>query len=651
MEYLRAQGERKCWKLLCWWLVVVAALGLSGVEMAQGQLTPADLVLVVNDDSPTSVYVADLYRQYYPSITDAQVVHLSGLADCGGAGSTPADEIVTRSQFDSLIANPIRQHLIANDMVNSTKAIVTTAGLPYRIEDQTYGNLVNPASSQPYSSSQIGYVRAASVESELSMLFQLEGSGNPNPASTYDRIVNPYQGYRSNIDQFDRDIVNDDRRAGMTWSYPRQLSGAAAVPIMEGQRSRDSSDYGKYDRVFSAGDIYLTTRLDGPKVQGQSAIFAVHDMLERSQRASSSEYGVNPAQAVAVLDDSAGVGLNSNRIYNIPGDAVYLEQETGSQPPPDTYTPEIRDDYDSGFKQMTGQDVVNGVLNQGSMANANGVAVLLDKQAGERLNQDDLADTHKAVVGLASLGKHGDEGSGSDYLTSEGPDGGAVFNMAYGSVFASVESFSAVTMFADEETGVAPQNKIVDFLSIGGSGAIGHSFEPYADAVVNTEFLLYNMLADEDGDGYADMTFAEAAFTALPYLSWSEVVLGDPLMRLAYGPGGIARAERLLGDVNLDRIVDMADLALIQEILAGSGLGTATLGDEFYNDLMDLNYDGQVTAYDGWALTTRWQAGDRDDLGQGYNHNPEPASLALLGMGAWGVFRRKRSYINKLHRR
>ena len=63
------------------------------------------------------------------------------------------------------------------------------------------------------------------------------------------------------------------------------------------------SMFGTINRKFNAGDMYLTARLDGPKKQGQSAIFAVRAMLERAKRASSPSYGVNPLQAVAVLDD------------------------------------------------------------------------------------------------------------------------------------------------------------------------------------------------------------------------------------------------------------------------------------------------------------------------------------------------------------
>ena len=51
------------------------------------------------------------------------------------------------------------------------------------------------------------------------------------------------------------------------------------------------------------------------------------------------------------------------------------------------------------------------------------------------------------------------------------------------------------------------------------------------------------------------MTFVEAAFTGIPYLSWSEIVIGDPLMQIAYGPGEDMSWEQKEGDVNQDGYV------------------------------------------------------------------------------------------------
>ena len=73
--------------------------------------------------------------------------------------------------------------------------------------------------------------------------------------------------------------------------------------LMEGSDPENGYNFGRINRHFSAGDMYLTCRLDGPKMTGKSAIFAVRDMLERAKRASSGAFGIKPSQAVAVFDD------------------------------------------------------------------------------------------------------------------------------------------------------------------------------------------------------------------------------------------------------------------------------------------------------------------------------------------------------------
>ena len=123
------------------------------------------------------------------------------------------------------------------------------------------------------------------------------------------------------------------------------------------------------------------------------------------------------------------------------------------------------------------------------------------------------------------------------------------------------------------------------------------------------------------------MSFLEAAFSGIPYLSWSEVVLGDPLMQVAYGVGGLA-GERLEGDVNLDGVVDYNDITLGSLALGGE------LGDEgIYNDLIDINRDGSITYYDLWLASNN--LGNVDFYGQGYYGEslpiPEPVSILLLG--------------------
>jgi hypothetical protein len=108
--------------------------------------------------------------------------------------------------------------------------------------------------------------------------------------------------------------------------------------------------------------------------------------------------------------------------------------------------------------------------------------------------------------------------------------------------------------------------------------------------------LQYNLLADENGDGFADLAFAEAAFTAIPFLSWAEVVIGDPLMRIAYGPGQKAWTP-LTGDANNDGRVNNGDLSLVR-FRQNSSLEGTEAEFELYNDLCDINRDGRINLGD-----------------------------------------------------
>jgi len=593
-----------------------------GVQSSEAALGPSDVLLVVNQDSPTSVQIADLYRQYHPGIADNQILYLSGMPDSSGADSTAANEIITRADFNTKIADPVRQHLITNSLVNQTKVIITTAGLPYRIEDTAMPNVVYPGGSSAYPADLVGTVNAASVESELSVLFQIDPA-SAKPLSLANRVVNPYQGYRgSPIDAFPRNILGN--RQNMNWQAPL---ATGTPPVMEGTRNW----YGVKDRHFSAGDIYLTSRLDGPKRQGESALLAVHAMLDLAHLASSSEHGINPTKTTVVFDDAPGVtNLNRNRIFNLDSGVDFNVYQAGTKQPPDTKFPEVRDDYYSGFEQLTGQMSAEGIRNLASMIDGHALAVIHDLLANHRTSQSDL-EGGRTVVGLTSFGRNGDEGASSTYLLNGGPNGGALFNLSYGAVFNSIESFNAATMFSDVTTGPVAQGKIIDFLAIGGSGAIGHVFEPLADAIVNNEFLFYNLLADANGDGFADETFVEAAFSALPYLSWSEVVVGDPLMRIAYGPGRIDYGNRLPGDTDLDGDVDLADLGSLASHYGMSAGATWGMGD--------FNGDGAVNLYDLGAMAGNYGAG----LPQvdGAVVAPEPGTIVLMGFaGALGFCRR-----------
>jgi len=578
--------------------ILVAFLLISGTSFAD--LSGGDVLVLVNANSPTSKYIAKMYRQYHPDIPESQVLELTDrngyiLKDSSGTVGTAADEILTRSEYNELIATPVRDYLSANNLVTQIKVIVTTAGMPYRIEDTdpAYANVIYPGGSNPsLVSANSDKIDAASVESELTCLFYGEQFGFEN------RMVNPYHGYRgSSVTLFERVLPCTKV---MNWSWAINMGGIS--PRMEGILPMSwPTSYGTVDRSFHAGDMYLVCRLDGPKNEGGTAIFSVRSMLERAKRASSLAYGVDPLESVAVLDDCLAVSnLDQNRVYNLDGSVNYIVFNDAVNQPPDAPSVLIKDDFVNCYTSLTSSSLDYSALNTGSFVSGNDIGVLLDRRGGVRTKQADLNELVASIPGrsaeqnvimLTGFGVNGDEGDEKGYL---GQQGDALFDLANGAVFCSIESFNAVTMFSGVTTS---QAKIIEFIGIGGSAAIGHAFEPMASSVIDSLYLFHNFLADDNGDGQADLTFVEAAYTAIPFLSWTEVVIGDPLMRITYGQGGDSWTK-LSGDCNKDGVVNIKDVRELKMANGGDFYSSDPEKYDIYNDLCDFNDDGKVNIKD-----------------------------------------------------
>jgi uncharacterized protein (TIGR03790 family) len=70
----------------------------------------------------------------------------------------------------------------------------------------------------------------------------------------------------------------------------------------------------------------------------------------------------------------------------------------------------------------------------------------------------------------------------------------------------------------------APQTMSADYIHEGASGASGHVDEPFLAGCPRPEFVLPAY--------YAGRTMAESYYLGIPGLSWMNIVIGDPLMRL-----------------------------------------------------------------------------------------------------------------------
>ena len=570
---------------------VFAALLLNGVcGVAVASPTAENVLILVNEDSATSVYIAKMYRQYYPQIEDWQVLNLSGLADCSGPTATAADEILSRANYNSNIANPVRQYLLDDnypERFEKIMIIVTTAGIPYRIEDTVYADVVYPSGSSGSAVSlHTSQIDAASVESELTCLLYTDDFGLDN------RMANPYQGYRnSSITLFERLIPGTKTKI---WNSATAIGGVA--PKMEGFIDFTSwpPNYGTIYRNFGPGDMYLTCRLDGAKSQGESAVFTVRKVLERSRRASDPSWGVNAQSSAVVIDDAPNKHLDRNRVYNLDSSMNYYTYSPETPQPPDAPSILTQDDYTTAYEFTTQDSYQDNLINVSSMDLAYDMKVIFDRRLGYRTSQGDLTAQETAAF-FCCYGKNGDESSSSDYITN-GFNNGPLFKLSNGAVFTSFESFNALTMFSDLHTAPVAQGKIIDFIAIGGSGTVGHAFEPMSSAAVDNAFLLYGLYADTDMDSRADLTFIEAVFTGIPFLSWSEVAVGDPLMRIAYGPGGSAW-NPLIGDVNRDGRVNFFDLWIIKKKMGGT-FDLSSPDFDKYSDLCDQNKDGVIDSDD-----------------------------------------------------
>lgn len=373
----------------------------------------------------------------------------------------------------------------------------------------------------------------------------------------------------------------------------------ALTPWIEGEY--DDDGFSARNRIMSPADIYLVARLDGPRRQGASPFFAVRRMLERAVRVGARTYagfkGYNAGRSFIVIDGSPSCASGCayqyayTPTYNLrPGNGP-LDYETNSIPPGvDGGSSGLYESnhFDDAFRWLTWLTPPANTMVSATGEAGLGATVLWD-DTGRIVNQSHSPVGADSLMGLLSYGRNGGDGRPAGYLLTSGPGGGPLFTCAPGAVFSSLESFNAVTMFTSSSTS---QAKICDFIGIGGSGAVGHAFEPEGSALIQGDFMLANYLRDDDDDSVGDLTWVEAAYTGMPFLSWSEVVVGDPLMRVACGPGGIAGGEFFSPDINGDGAVDGCDYGLFAAAFASS------FGDYEYDPLSDFNEDGRVDGSD-----------------------------------------------------
>lgn len=470
---------------------VAATAGLAGVSAAQVGLT-ADQVLVVFDGrSAEGAALAAAYVQARPGAVALDLA----------AGSPPPFSVgaatITQNEFRGNVAGPVRTFLTEQGLERKIRAAVLCRPIPHRIADTDSPTI----GDSPVGQSQEVSARdatAASVDSELAALwFELNPeseAGGPGDSFLDGRLLNPYYGKTLPINAFRNDA--------------NAIPGALALEFPGGESGRRS-------RLLPAlaadgtgpGSVLLVTRLDGPTAADAEALIG---------RAAGVVWDVE--EAAFVFDES-----NSNGVAD-----PFPNGELDNFPPASAF----RDDYELARDELLadGRFEPALVVYDGASGGQNFVH-------GPLLDFSDGIETGVTPILLASYGSnHAGLPSGPEGLAA-GIALPLSFVLPGGSVFNTLESYAGRAF--NGLGGFQGQGRLGDFIGAGGAFGLGSVWEPLADSVPDNEWLVRNFFL-------GGLTWAEAAYSASPFLSWQWLAIGDPLAR------PVRSAEDTDGDGDLD---------------------------------------------------------------------------------------------------
>jgi len=515
---------------------------------AHAQLREADVLVLYDSRSPDSLSVAEYYAGSAKvpggvgTLPGARPgVRVLNLATTGAPLATPGD--ISWADFVARLRTPIRAHLTSANLVTTVRCLVTTKGMPHRLLDTDFPT----AGDNP--NNFIGELNAddptcASVDAELALLWQdlIAGeNGNAADSKADGLIVNPYWRSALPITAFTN--ANIQAAKAFTNSGPGPiwtLGGSGATRL-------------------TAGDMMLVARLDAPSVADVRAI------IDRAR----SIY-VNADSAAIILDES-----DSNAIADGGGNAE-LDNSTGAWP-----ALRAADDYETTRDQIATDgrwlpalvryNALAGVGNffvGPNTAFVGGHGILVTSPV---FFLGTYGSNHNGVPVLAAGGS-----SGTVYATS--------FNLAPGAIFNTIESYNGRDFAGLGQNPWVPQQQLSGFLAAGGTLGIGNVWEPLADSVADNQYLMSNFVL-------GNLSWAEAAWTSIPALSWMQMVVGDPL----------ARVTRSSEDINADTRLSIDDLYAWEQLAPGA-------------PRKDVNRSGSADANDRALVIRSLRAHERDDL-------------------------------------
>jgi len=482
---------------------------------ASAQLQAQNVLVVYDSRIADSLAVAEYYA--------------GSAAVAGGAGSLPGTRpgvrvfdlqsagttaqtaaTIDRGPFNSQLRNPLRTWLASNDATGKIRIIVLTKGMPHRIEN--IGNTGvgdNPGQFDPVY--RAGNINCASVDSELTLLWQnldTNEAGGSGDSKADGWILNPY--WRQSLPVTSWRTVN--RAATKVLTVP-----VTAFSLFAGEAWGANVLNARLPAGFTQltpGDLYLVCRIDG------NTVAQVRQMLDRAANTAAGPRASIPASvntAGFVLDESGSNGIadlapNNGEFDNGGYDIIWNG-----------------DDYEQARNLLTTDNrFLAANVKYDALSNAaNFIVGSLVSFGG----QGRIIDTPAVPLPLLLLTTYGSNHAGP--APGEGVAGSpnsrisyaSSFRYAPGAVFNTMESYNG-RGFGGIGTGGVAQQQLSDFLAAGGTFGIGNVYEPTSFTVGDSALLVRNF-------HLGNLTWAEAAYAALPVISFQQIVVGDPLARFA----------------------------------------------------------------------------------------------------------------------
>lgn len=493
------------------WTQLACAAGLAAglSQTARAQLRADEVLVIFDSRIADSLRTAELYAgsARVPGGVGGKSgfrrgVRLLDLASTGAPVTTPGN--IAFADFVTRLRDPIRAHITSSQLLGRVRCLVTTKGLPHRVQDSDFPtagdnptNLVNEYSAND--------ATCASVDTELVLLWQNLTTGEAGGAADSKAdgaILNPYWKSSTPIASLPQPNI----------LVQKQYTNAGAGPMWVPFGAVGSSTR------LSPGDIYLVSRLDG------YALADIEGALERASRV----------------------------YYNVDTDAAMFD-ESGANGVADTAANGEFDNVNTAFAQMRDADdyeVTRDAFSADTrfapgFARYNGLAGGNQFFIGPRLAWFP-GDGVMLASPLALVATYGANHSGVPRDPAGIPrrtDFAASYNYPDGAIINTIESYNCRDFGGLGQLEFATQQQVAHFIASGGTFGVGNVWEPLADAVPDNRYLALNFIR-------GNLSWAEAAWTAIPALSWQQMVVGDPL----------ARPARSGEDINADGRVGIDDL-------------------------------------------------------------------------------------------